>query len=311
MSNVALFAFLLGAASIAAPGAPMSGAPIAPILGTQVSGTRSLSTPPSRAVQPARQEPAAPCAVAVDSAVVPEAADEALAHTACDMARARFAELFGEPVPEVRVILWERPHYRMGLLSGEAAIFWPSSEAMTPRTKDRAAAEEHVAAQWREVLPHEISHILLAVRFFRDSGATPPGEYGTPLPDWLDEAVAIWAEPQTSRQRRVEQARELPDEYLDLHTILTTPHPATGRSAAYVARDGTARPADFTLWAFYPQAIAVLAFIHEHGGTAATSELVRRIQDEQEGPQAVAGLPGLPADFEQVDALWREWLRGE
>jgi hypothetical protein len=196
----------------------------------------------------------------------------------------------------------------MGLLDGEAAILWPSSQAMTPRTADRDAVEKHLAAQWREVLPHEISHLLLAVRFFRDAPATPAGEYGTPLPDWLDEAVAIWAEPTESRQRRVQQLLELPADLRGLRAILTAAHPATGKSAAFISRDGTARPADFALWAFYPQAISVLTFVYELGGVAATRELVQRLQDDPDNPLALAGLPGLPHDFEGVEAAWSAWL---
>jgi hypothetical protein len=292
MSNVALLlAFLLGTSATAAPGVSAGS-----------SGPETPGTPDT---------PGAQCDVATESGMPPAEGDETRARSACQIARARFAELFGDPVPGVRVILWEEAHYRMGLLRGEAAIFWPSSQALAPRTDDRTAAEEHVASQWREVLPHEISHLLLAVRFFRDAPASRVGEYGTPLPDWLDEAVAIWAEPTESRQRRIEQARELPPEYLDLRAILVTPHPATGQSAAYIARDGTARPADFTLWAFYPQAIAVLAFIYEHGGTAATTELVRRLTSdpaEPAGPRVLAELPGLPVDVAGIETAWSEWL---
>lgn len=256
----------------------------------------------------AQVEGAGECVVSTESGVAPSSTDEQHAIAACDVARARFAELFGGPVSGVRIILWDEPHYRMGLLGGEAAIFWPTGEVMTPRRADPITAELHVEKQWREVLPHEIAHLLLAVQFFRDIPSTPGPGYGTPFPDWLDEAVAIWAEPEESRQRRIEQARELPAEYLDLRSILTRPHPATGNSAAYIARDGTARPADYTLWAFYPQAIAVLAFIHEHGGTPATMELVRRLQADPDDLLPLTGLPGLPEDFEAVESLWEEWL---
>lgn len=299
MSNVALLVFLLGVATKPLAGVPLS---VGPLTGEPGAGA---------------PEADARCEVETQSGAPPAADDVVRASTACQTARTRFAELFGDPVPTVRIILWEEAHYRMGVLRGEAATFWPSSQAMTPRTDDKAAAENHVAAQWREVLPHEISHLLLAVRLFPDRAATPAGGYGTPLPDWLDEAVAIWAEPLESRQRRVEQARELPAELRDLRTILTTPHPATGQSAAYISRDGTARPADFTLWAFYPQAISVLTFVHEHGGTAATRELARRLVGDPGvpvapadplDPQVLAGLPGLPADFEGVEAAWNEWI---
>lgn len=278
MSNVALLALVLGAAAFS-PSAVQAG-------------------------------DAGECVVSTESGVPPSSTDERHSLAACHAARASFAELFGEPVPGVRIILWEEPHYRMGLLRGEAAIFWPTGEAMTPRRVDPIVAEMHVEKQWREVLPHEIAHLLLAVQFFRDDRTDPGDGYGTPLPDWLDEAVAIWAEPPESRRRRIEQARELPDEYRDLRSILTRPHPAAGRTAGYVTRDGTARPADFDLWAFYPQSIAVLAFIHEHGGTEATTELVRRLLAAPDDLLPLAGLPGLPEDFEAVQALWKEWITG-
>lgn len=238
----------------------------------------------------------------------PTVVDEARAHAACATARNSFAGLFGDPVPDVRVILWEESHYRLGLRRGEAVIFWPTSQAMTPRTDDLATIERHLADQWREVLPHEISHLLVAARFFPDPAQISAGGYGTPLPDWLDEALAIWAEPAESRARRVEQARTLPPELLDLRTILTSPHPATGRAAAYISRDGTAKPAEFTLWAFYPQSIAVLTFVHGRGGADAVRELVRRLREDPSDPMALAGLPGLPDDFDAVNEAWLEWI---
>lgn len=251
--------------------------------------------------------PAPGCQV-LNESMRSESDDEAHALAACDAARASFAELFDEPVPTVRIVLRDQPHYRLGHIRGDAVVFWPTTEAMTPRTEDPEAAERHVADQWREVLPHEIAHLLVAARFFPDAGATPAGEYGTPLPDWLDEGLAIWAEPAPSRKRRVEQARSLPPEMLDLRRILYSPHPATGRAAAYVARDGTARPAEFELWAFYPQSIAALTFIHEHGGAPAVQELVARLRLDPADPLALAGLPGLPDDIEGVIEAWEEWL---
>lgn len=234
--------------------------------------------------------------------------DLALARTACETARSSFAELFGEPVSGVRIVIWDRPNYRAGLLRDQAAVFWPSSEVMSARVVDPAAAERHVASQWREVLPHEIAHVLLAARFYGDAESPLPAGYATPLPDWLDEAVAIWAEPEESRKKRVEQARALPAERLDLQSILTSPHPAIGNAAAYTARDGTAAIADETLWAFYPQSIAVLAFIHELGGSEAVRELTRRLVTDPQDAAAILGLPGLPEEMDDIVAAWERWL---
>ncbi|HEX7049193.1 MAG TPA: hypothetical protein VF188_03190 [Longimicrobiales bacterium] len=256
--------------------------------------------------------PAASCEV-VGADAAP--ADVARARAACETARARFAELFGAPVPGVRVILQDRAGYRTGTQGARAAVVWPTSEAMTARVEGGAAAERHVAMQWREVLPHEIAHTLLAARFFPEETGEGAGDpegavYGTPLPDWLDEGVAIWAEPLESRRRRLAQARALPEARRDLRAILTSTHPGAGNAAALAVRDGAAVPPDEALRDFYPQSIAVLAFLYDRGGREAVRDLVRRIAAGATLPAAVAGLPGLPARFEDVAAAWEEWLAG-
>lgn len=238
------------------------------------------------------------------------AEDVALARTACESARARFAALFGDPVPEVRVILRDRPGYRVGTQDGRAAIVWPTSRAMAAQAGGGEAAGRHVAAQWREVLPHETAHALMSARFYPDHTGGEAAGYGTPLPDWLDEAVAIWAEPEASRALRLAQARALPAVKRDLRAILESPHPAMANRAALAMRDGAPPPADEALRAFYPQSVAVLGFVHEAGGAAAVAELVRRLTSDPATPVAIAGLPGLPEDFDGVVAAWDAWIGG-
>jgi hypothetical protein len=249
--------------------------------------------------------------VTMDALLLP--GDESRAKEGCEMARSRFTELFGGSAPGVRVRLWNEPSYRIGLQRGQAVIIWPTSLAMAPRGADGEFAdsdliEAHLEEQWSTVLPHEIAHLLLAARFFPERPAAPDGGYGTPFPDWLDEAVAIWAEPKENRRRRLEQARELSPTRLDLDSILGTPHPASGNAAAYTPRDGSARQADDALWAFYPQAIAVLTFIHELGGSIAVQELADRLVVDPNDPLAILGLPGLPTDTDALLAAWEDWL---
>lgn len=243
------------------------------------------------------------CEVAGGSAGAREL-DRAL--LACHTARERFADLFEGPVPEVRVRIWDEPGYRGGVQSGRAVVFWPSERAMASH---EARSAEFRADPWREVLPHEIAHVLLAARFYgRHVDGAGESAYGTPFPDWLDEGVAIWAEPAESRRDRLRGARKLPARRRDLRTIVLASHPASGDARVLAMRDGAAPPGNRALWDFYPQSIAVLAFVHEAGGRAAVSELARRLVAGSDAPEALVGLPGLTGDFDAISAAWTSWL---
>lgn len=238
------------------------------------------------------------------------AADAARARAACETARARFVQLFGEPVPAVRIVLWDRPGYRTGTIGDRAAIFWPTAAAMVERARGAGAAAtaHYISDQWRNVLPHETMHALLAARFDVDQSSGTAASYGTPFPDWFDEGVAIWAEPLEHRRARLAQARALPEARRDLRAILTATHPAAGTAAVPAIRDGAGPPPNEALWAFYPQAIAVVTFVYNAGGKAALRELARRFIARPAAAYAIADLPGLPADFAGVVAAWETWL---
>jgi hypothetical protein len=49
--------------------------------------------------------------------------------------------------------------------------------------------------------------------------------YGSALPDWFDEAIAIWAEPARVRRLRLEDAKRRASEPLDLRALLGAVHP--------------------------------------------------------------------------------------
>jgi len=237
-------------------------------------------------------------------------ADVEWASAACRVARGRFQELFGGPAPDVRVVLWERPAYRTGVQGGRAVIFWPTSESMEAREARAEDPEGYTRLQWEEVLPHEIAHVLLAARFWATGhrAAAPGNGYATPFPDWLDEAVAIWAEPASARRGRLGEARELPEDRRELARILVTPHPATTDPAVLAMRDGRPAPQDPDLRAFYPQAIAVLGFVFDAGGPVAMRELAERLVTDPWHPNPLLGLPGLEDDPVGLEARWVQWL---
>lgn len=253
---------------------------------------------------PADSAPPEPCRV---TGVMESADDVALALSACEIARARFAELFGGPVPPVRIQLTRSAGYRIGTDDEGAAVLWPTSATM-----EASMGRGHVSLQWREVLPHEMAHALLTARFFAET-EIPDSEYGTPLPDWLDEGIAIWAEPPESRAERIAQARALPLGRQSLAAILGSPHPAMANDAAWRMREGAAPPTDDeALWAFYPQSIGVLAFVMESGGPEALGALMERLLSAvvPPGVDLLSGLPGMPQDAAGVLEAWDAWLGG-
>jgi hypothetical protein len=264
------------------------------------------------AVSPAVAPPGAAafsgCEIEVHGSAPTDAADEALALRACEHARARFGELFEGAVPPVRVLLWDWPGYRTGAHEGVAIVLWPKGVALVDAGGGGEQGARHAHSQWRDVLPHEISHALLSARFFDDGSEGHEG-YGTPFPDWLDEGVAIWAESRRSVAGRLAHARRLAAKRLDLVGILSLVHPGAGNDAVLAIRDGAAIPQDDALWAFYPQSIAVLSFVHELGGRAAVTEVARRLLATPENPAVLAGLPGLPDTMAAVVAAWEAWLR--
>jgi hypothetical protein len=243
------------------------------------------------------------------SGAQPRPDDVARARAACVTARARFAELFGDTVPAVLVMFHEQPGYRVSADGNVGLIYWPSTAAMTKRFGRGVEAERKVAAQWREVLPHEIMHALTIARFYGEGFASDPGGYGTPFPDWFEEAIGIWGEPLDSRRMRVAQARRRPELGAALRTILERPHPAATNRALLDERVGAQLPAgDDELWSFYPRAIALLTFVHETGGRAAVSELARRLIRNPRNEHALVGLAGMPADAAGVTRAWEKWV---
>ena len=245
------------------------------------------------------------CAVSGEVSAV----DGARAREACQTARARFSELFGVVAPRLEIVLRSHPGYRVSDVGQGARVYWPTSVALMPTGVDAPIGDLHVASQWRDVLPHEAMHAMVAAHFFA-AGDDLSAAYGTPLPDWFEEAVAIWAEPESQRGLRLAQARNLPPELRVLSGILATPHPAADNPALLAARDGAALPRwDRALWAFYPQAIAVLRFVHDAGGAAAVQVLAARLLAGHASDATVlAGLPGMPAEPADVIVAWERWL---
>lgn len=277
--------------------------------------------------------------------------DVTLARIACSRARDRFAAILGGP-PSGTITLSATEGFTGYTEAQRWSLIWPTSAHLAAGMAGSSAGpsdsegRRFLAEQWRDVLPHEIGHVMFGAWLY-SPGRELSGEYGTYMPDWVDEAVAISMEPDTIRASRLEQARmfrTLPQ----LAEVLAFRHPLSGdRTQAFSTRvvssppcEGACdreRPTDTRtitervfrdgrvavdtayvagaqrlesdpLARFYILSYAVWSYIENRGGREAITVLVSRLRRNSRDTAALAGLPGLPPTMAEVDADWRAWL---
>ncbi|HEX8211067.1 MAG TPA: hypothetical protein VF584_12915 [Longimicrobium sp.] len=297
------------------------------------------------------------------------AADLELARSACERARASYTDLFGVPAPPMRVYLSERPVVGAQFEQGWWALRWPTSATLEtvgrkldypPTGAGQYDSLEGWLADIRDsVLPHEIGHLFLATVI----GVTdlPPGsahhgatrDYGTPLPDWFDESVAMWMEPRANRDARLARVMGAAQSPPSIAAVLATPHPSGGVAATRWRRTVTIRtnvgpckgvcnPADDRIPkitatvdslgrasvdtayldpedgsaldagmadTFYAPALAVMTYLRDRGGAAATTQLLKRLRQDMASRAQLAGLPGIPSDSAALQADWEAWWK--
>jgi hypothetical protein len=129
--------------------------------------------------------------------------DVTRARAACDTAQRRFSELFGTQAPAALVVLHDRPAYELALAGDVGIVFWPNGAALAAGVGGGEGKDGRADAHWREVLPHELMHAMTMAHFFAHGNVANHGGYGTPLPDWFEEGVAIWGETMESRRARL------------------------------------------------------------------------------------------------------------
>ena len=151
-----------------------------------------------------------------------------LARRACEESRERFSKLFGGHAPEVRIVVSRDEAITAGIAKGAVNVWFPSTDAWQDDA-DRLGfkhkeADRFVQDQWHNTLPHEIAHLLLTAQLFPHGMPSDSTRYGTPLPDWFDEAVAIWSEPDSMVLHRLNELRAIAPR-INLRDVLQWEHP--------------------------------------------------------------------------------------
>lgn len=177
------------------------------------------------------------------------------------------------------------------------------------------------------VVPHELAHKWLARAFWPDE-AGRPGQYATPAPDWLDEMIALIAEPDHSHVERREQFWNLyrsdllagvEPRFADLLAFLAATHPMEGRMDRQ-SRGFTVQVFDTNDPAFkgvnpaeyYLQALLFWDFLRAQGlNDAVLNRLLVEVASGGSLEQFLAtdgAHLGLPQTLAELAVRWRSWL---
>lgn len=292
------------------------------------------------------EPPAAVCVAAAHGLAYADTRDDSrLAATALDSAVVQFEHVFGRRLTPGLLVLSSTfsgdDAQRFAKAHGlEFAQSWLSPadkraqiEAVMRRaTPDADAARidsvaSRIEAQHLDTLRHELGHAQYRAAFWPDA-ARSPDTYGTPAPDWLDEASAVLLEGDTSRaarERHFFQAwRQSSPAIRPLAEFLGMAHPVTAQQRALLQAQGGAQTASgvqvMTMQGaaadaagmFYSQSLLFAEFLvdaspapHTLGTISAAAAAGVDFTDwlADSGPQH-----GLPTDVSALQAAWDAWL---
>ena len=195
------------------------------------------------------------------------------------------------------------------------------------RTRIRRATAG-MADQDQNSLRHEIGHAMYAAAFWPDAAAGSDQRYGSPAPDWLDEAAAILMEHPESQGARagefIAAAQASPDSIPSLIGFLEMEHPVLaprlmqqlergGRSESGI-RMAVSQDMDASgLVTYYGQSLLTGMFLIEASGDPLIlATISAAIADHVPFPDWLAengSSHGLPSALEPLQAAWEAWSR--
>ncbi|MCD9096022.1 hypothetical protein LU699_03475 [Luteimonas fraxinea] len=316
--------FLLSGLAAAIPAAFAAGAPACP---------------------DAPEPPAAVCLAAAHGLAYADTQDDArLAATALDAAAIQFGQVFGRSLPPGLLVLsstvsgddaerfaqthdlgfaqsWLSPADKRAQIEIVIRRATPDADAARIETILSQVEAQHV-----DLLRHELGHAQYRAAFWPD--ATPsPDAYGTPAPDWLDEASAVLMEGSTgraSRQRHFLEAwRQSSPAIRPLAEFLTMAHPVTAQKRALMQAQGgtqsasgvqvmTMRGPDAEAGGmFYSQSLLFADFLIDASSDphilATISAAVASGVEFTDWLAATGAQHGLPTDLADLQEAWNAW----
>jgi len=311
-----------------------------PIAGLFLAGTTYASGPRCPDVE---QPPAPVCIATAHGLAYADTREEAeVASRAIEESAQRYAGHFGR-APVGTLILsasfdpsaareFAKAH---GLEFAQVWLPAKAKRAMTERAMrqarlDRARIRQglaRMAAEDATTLRHEVGHAMYAAMYWPDAIGTLQDRYGTPAPDWLDEAAAIAMEPPEAQASHLAAfigvARQRPREIPGLASFLASEHPVRGAGLASALARGPKSDSGVQMMVtsgsfpgletFYGQSLLTGLFLAETSGNPQIlAPISRAIADGLDFDAWLArdGTSfGLPSTVVELEPLWDNWLR--
>jgi hypothetical protein len=208
----------------------------------------------------------------------------------CEKLRASLADVYGldsgndKWQPRCQIFLFQNKQ-KYGAVVGRAAMESLGSSLVTPDTgvvkSRRIDLRTDVKNYLEEVLPHELTHVLIADHF-REG----------PPPLWYDEGLALLADSKTKQTLHLRDLRN-----------------GMSRGSAFSLQDlltANQYPSADRVSVFYGQCASVARCLSNHAGTQKVHEFVRRSQEvgANLALQETYGIAGVT----ELETLWRKNL---
>lgn len=228
--------------------------------------------------------------------------------------------------------------FARGLGLDYALVWLPPSEkrkltarALRRSGLDRARARRlgsRMAGAEQNTLRHEVGHMMYRATYWPDAMDPPRLQYGSPAPDWLDEAAAILMETAESQGARAGQflaaAQASAGGVPPLAEFLQMEHPVLAGPVMRRLERGESTESGVQLMVsddidldgvttFYGQSLLLGMFLIEASGNprilAEISAALAEGASTSDWFNNDARLHGLPGNLELLEEAWEQWLR--
>ncbi|UNK43378.1 hypothetical protein MNO14_04640 [Luteimonas sp. S4-F44] len=183
----------------------------------------------------------------------------------------------------------------------------------------------HLQAQHLNALRHELGHAQYRAAYWADAESVD-GQYGTPAPDWLDEAAAVRMEGQAARAQYEHSfftaLRTASPAILPLAQFLAQTHPIVAQRQALMQSSGVQTPSGIQVMTmsgdgalaaglFYAQSMLFADFLEQSSPQphilGAISEAIAAGADFESWLADTGAAYGLPGDIAGLQTAWDAW----